>query len=422
MDPELKKALEELRGLAGKSVDAIARCDQIEARVAEGATSVKKALDEVALIRTFCEEREKAFKALVEETRTAALRRDPIHDRTEGLRMLGMIVRSEMARMNRMEIPASFRQEVDLVRAYREDLVRATLTPMSTTGSYMVPTITDQAIQSAVEEVSDFLGLCDFQAGLPAGGTFNYTFLSTRPTMQNKRASSDTAMTASDPVFAQLQLSPAETYVFFPVDNKMFLMSAVALGGYFEGLCRDAMIDKIAYWALRADGTASYNSLTGLLKETAAAYCYSLPAGKTAFADLTDTDLNKIKAKCLKRGRGARGRWLCDLEVQGVIENLDRTGKVPVITYGQDGAPRCKQNLIVNDEYMPGLDESAADTGFILYGDLATLLIGMVGGIRVASDASVRFDKNQTCFRADTIMDIKRKPVATLILGKSAAA
>ncbi len=422
MDPELKKALEELRALAGKSVDAIARCDQIETRLAEGATTAKKALDEIALVRSFVEEREKAFKTMIEESRTVALRRDPIHDRTESLRMLGMIVRSEMARMNRMEIPAAFRQEADLLRAYREDMVRATLTPMSTTGSYVVPTITDQAIQSAVEDVSEFLSLCDFQPGLPAGGTFNYTFLSTRPVMQPKRASSDTAMTASDPVFAQLQLSPAETYVFFPVDNKMFLMSAVALGGYFEGLCRDAMIDKLAYWALRADGTATYNLITGLLKETTPAYIYSLPNGKTAFGDVTDTDLNKIKAKCLKRGRGPRGRWLCDLEVQGVIENLDRTGKVPVLTYGQDGAPRCKQNLIINDEYMPGLDESAGDTGFLLYGDLATLLIGMVGGIRVASDASVRFDKNQTCFRADTIVDIKRKPVATLILGKTAAA
>ena len=240
--------------------------------------------------------------------------------------------------------------------------------------------------------------------------------------MQKARASIDTAMTASDPVFAQLQLSPQETYVFFPIDNKMFAMSAIALGGYFEGLCRDAMIDKLAYWALRADGTAAYNSITGLLNETTAAYVKSLPGGKTAFSDLTAADITAIKAKCLKRGRGPKGRWLMDLEIQGLVEDIDRNGKVPLIREKEDGSMTLKQNPIVNDEYMPGLDESAKDTGFMLYGDLATLLVGMVGGIRIASDSSVKFDKNQTAFRGDTIVDIKRKPVATLILATTAAA
>jgi len=71
---------------------------------------------------------------------------------------------------------------------------------------------------------------------------------------------------------------------------------------------------------------------------------------------------------------------------------------------------------------MPGEDESAVATGFALYGDLATIMLAMVGGLQIASDASVKFDKNQTAFRATTIMDIKRKPVASLIVAKTAAA
>ena len=46
----------------------------------------------------------------------------------------------------------------------------------------------------------------------------------------------------------------------------------------------------------------------------------------------------------------------------------------------------------------------------------------MVGGLQIASDASVKFDKNQTAFRGTTIVDIKRKPVQTMVLLKTAAA
>jgi HK97 family phage major capsid protein len=424
MNEELKKELEALKAALGKNVDALARIDQLESAlktVQADAALVKVVRGELDKISAVVAERDAAIKRLQEEGRVQAIRRDPIVDRRHAQEVLGMIVRSELARQNRMELPAAFRHETELVRKYSDEiLARATVTPMSTTGSYLVPTVTDRSILDAVEEVSELLSLIDFVPGLPAGGTFNFTFLATRPTMQVKRASTDTAMTASDPVFAQLQLSPNETYVFFPIDNKLMLMSAVALGGYFEGLCRDAMIDKLAYWTLRADGGASYNSITGALAEATAGYVYSLPAGKTAFSDMTATDLQKIKAKSLKRGRGPKGRWILDLEVLGLIEDMDRTGKNPVLREREDGTYVVKQNPVVIEEHMPGLDESAAATGFALYGDPATIMLGMVGGLQIASDASVKFDKNQTAFRATTIMDIKRKPVATLIVAKTA--
>ena len=271
MDEQLKKEFEGIRGELKKNVDAIARVDALEAQIvtlAAGAGEVKLVRGELEKIRQVVDEREKAIRELKEQGRVQQLRADPIQRKEEALIMLGMIVRQELARANGFEIPAAFKDETQLVRSYREQvLARATITPMSTTGSYMVPTVTDRSIMDAIEEVSSLLSLVDLNTGLPAGGTFNFTFLATRPVMQPKRAGTDTAMSASDPVFAQLQLSPNETYVFFPIDNKMFAMSAIALGGYFEGLCRDAMIDKLAYWALRADGTATYNSITGLLKD-----------------------------------------------------------------------------------------------------------------------------------------------------------
>jgi HK97 family phage major capsid protein len=423
MDPELKKELESLRAALAKNVDAVARIDQLEQKIVAGETTFAAVRKELDQVKQVVDERDKAIRELKEQGRTRALEVDPLRRRGDALTMLGMIVRQEMARFARAELPAQFRGETELVRKYQEDVLsRATMTPMTGTGAYVVPTITETSIQDAVEEVSDLLGQVDMMTGLPAGGTFNFTYLATRPVMQPKRAGTDTAMTQSDPVFAQLQVSPQETYVFFPVDNKMFLMSAVALGGYFEGLCRAAMVDKLAYWLLRADGTAAYNSITGLLAETTADYVYALPNGKTAFGEVTAQDLSKAKAKLLKRGRGPRGRWLMDLEILDTLGDLDRTGKLPVVKEREDGSFSIKGNPVVIEEYMPGLDESAAATGFAAVGDLATYLVAMVGGMRIASDASVKFDKNQTAFRGDVIVDIKRKPIKTLVLLKTAAA
>lgn len=422
MDPELKKILDELKESVGKHADVAARVDTLEESIQAGQETLQTARAEIETLQRTVSERDNAIKELREQGRQQGRQRDPIARREESLAMLGMIVRQELARANRMEVPSQFREETELVRNWHNDVLsRATLTPMATTGSYLVPTVTDTEIQSAVEEVSPFLAECDFIPGLPAGGTFNFTFLASRPVMQKKRAGTDTAMTASDPVFAQMQISPEETYIFFPIDNKMFLMSAVSLGGYFEGLCRDGMIDKLAYWALLGDASTNYNGIRGALHENTADYVVTLPNGKTAFADVTNADLNKAKANTFRRGRGPRARWVMSLDLQGVLEDVDRTGKIPVLREQPDGSYRCKGAPVIVEEHMPGLDDSAAATGFALYGDMATTLIGMVGGMQIASDSSVRFDKNQTAFRATTIVDIKRKPVKTMTLLKTAA-
>jgi HK97 family phage major capsid protein len=424
MNEEIKKELDALKGMLGKNVDVAARIEALEAKLAgfAGADDVKAVRAEIETMKQTIAEREATIRKLQEEGRVQAVRQDPIVQRRDALSMLGMMVRQQMSRYMRVELPEAFRGETELVRRYHEQvLTRATLTPMSTTGSYLVPSVTDRSIMDGVEEVSDLMSQIEMVTGLPNAGTYSFTFLTSRPVMQPARATTDTAMTASDPVFGQLQLTPKETYIYFPVDNKLFLMSAVALGGYFEGLCRDGMIDKLSYWLLRANGAAAYNSLTGILAESTAAYVYSLANGKTAFADLAAADLNKIKAKCLKRGRGPRGRWMMDLEVLGLIEDMDRTGKSPVLRERDDGSYTVKQNPVITEEYMPGLDESAAGTGFLVYGDLATMLMAMVGGLEIQSDSSRHFDTDQTAFRAKTVMAFARKPVATMITVKTAA-
>lgn len=422
MEPELKTELEALRASLGKNVEALARLDKLEVSVNTGITGATAMRAELDALKAAHADREQAIKALQDQANVQRLAADPLKDKREALAMLGMIARAELARANRMELPAAFRGEVELVRGYQERMLqRATLTPGSATGSYIVPTITENQVLDTLEEISDLLSRVDFVPGLPACGTMNLPTLTGRPTLQPAKASSDTKMTQSDPTFGTTSLSPKEAYIYFPVDNRLFAMTAVALGSLLLQVLRDGIAGGISTWLLSGDGTASYNSITGILKEATADYIVNMPAGKKAFSDLAKSDLTALKAKCLKRGR-ARGVFLLAHDVLGLCEDMDRTGKTPVVTEIGDGSSKVLRSPAVIEEGMPDLADSAPATGFIAFGDLATILVGMIGGIQIASDTSYLFGNNQTAFRGIINMDIIRKPVKTLMLLKTAAA
>jgi HK97 family phage major capsid protein len=422
MDPELKKALEELREKLGKNVEALTRVDAIETAATQAGADIKLLRTQLETIEKANADREKTIVELQRAGRLQAIQRDGGQDRRYAVEMLGMLTRQLLCRQLKREIPARFAPETELVRAWEnEHIARATLAADAVTGSYLVPTITEAQLIDTLEEMSELLGKVEFIPGLPAAGTIYMPTLTGRPTLQPARATTDTKMSQTDPTFGLLELTPKEAYIYFPVDNHLIEMSVFALGQWINGLMREWMIGGICDWLLNADGTAAYNSMTGILEESTAAYLYSLPAGKMAFADLAKSDLTAIKKQSLKRGR-ARGVWLMALDVEGIVEDMEREGKAPVITYDPAGNSRILKNPVINDEGMPDLAQSKKDTPFIAYGDLATMIVGLQGGFKIASDQSERFGYNQTSFRAIVNMVLKRKPVKTLILAKTAAA
>ena len=417
MDEETKKMFDELREELGKNVDAVARVDDIAARVETGETKRSEMESEIKAIRETVEAREKELTEIKRETRLQGMQRDGVHDSRQAREIVGMQMRSLICQHVRQEVPAQFAGETERLRALGQE--RATLEAGAAGGSDLVPTSTESEILDSVEDVADLVSRSDFQPGLP--GKMDMPTLTGRPTLQHKRATVDTNMTASDPSIGVMQFRPEEGYVFFPIDNALILMSPVQLGTFCLNLARDSVIEGLANDLVLADGTAAYNSDTGILNEPAAAYKYSLPAGKKAFQDLEKQDLTAMKKKSLKRGR-ARGTWLMAMDVLGVIEDMDRQGKTPVITYAQDGTPRVLQNPVVTDEAMPTLEDSKKDTPFIGFGDLATFLVGLVGGIQLGVSDQVYFQKNQTCFRAVINYQVIRKPVKTYITGRTAKA
>lgn len=412
-DAELRSAMERLDDVLGKDVGARALAEDLAKKFTAGEAALTEVRGKLAEIEKASVERANEIKELRQQARQQALGREG-NDKQRGLRILGATIRESLCRHFGTEIPGSFKAgEETLLREYR-----ATLEAGAAGGSYLVPTITEAMIIDAIEEVSDLVNRVDFQPGLP--GQMDIPTLTGRPSLLPKRTTVDTDMTQSDPSIGVLPFVPNEMYVFFPVDNRLIQMSAVQLGSLATQLIRDAAIDGLASWLVNADGTTNYNSCTGI-KAQPAPYRLSMDAGKKEIQNLDKSFLTAMKSAVLKRGR-ARGSWLLSNDVLGLIEDLDRTGKVPVLTYAQDGSPRVLQNPVVMDESMPDIAESAVDTPFIGFGDLATFWVGLVGGIQIGVSQEVLFKRNQTAFRAVLNGQILRKPVKTFVTGRTAAA
>jgi len=411
VDAELTRAIEALKSEVGAgSAEIRTQIEAIEKGAEERVKTVLEFRTEIDELKAVNEEREKQLTEMKQKMRLVAGAADPIKERREALAMLGMMGREMLARELGMPIPPRFAGEAEQVREYR-----ATLAETTGTG---IPTILSQEILDTIEEVSDILTRVDLQVGVPTKGSV--VTWTGRPTLQAKRASTDTDMTESDPTIGSYTWDTEETYFFFPVDNWLLELSPLQLGMRIMENMRDWYLAGLVNWFINADGTSSYNSDTGVLSDTQ--NVYTLPAGKTSFGDVAKAHLVAAKAEVLKRGR-ARGQWLMHLTVQGVLEDLNRTGKTPVISHDNAGNARCLYQPVVLDEDMPDLDASAVDTAFMGYGDLAAWLVAIAGnGIQIATSKEYFFNRNQTCFRALGHIDIVRKPINTWVLIKTAAA
>ncbi|MDD5705427.1 MAG: phage major capsid protein [Kiritimatiellae bacterium] len=418
MDTEIKKALDALRAELGKNVDAIAKIDAIEKAAGLRDADMKTIRAEIDTIKPIVTERETQIRELQQQVKVRTAELTPATRRQEHIAMLGMITRQLLARANGMEVPAAFRGEADQLKAYlARSQERAALEVGASPGSLLIPTTLDSMIYDAMEEISEIVGMLDMQTGLPAGNT-TLSFFTSRPALKPKRANASTEMSESSFGISQVTVSPQEAYIFFGLDNNLFSMSPVALGMYAMQLLREGVLEGLAGWAINADGTASYNSDTGILNE--ATYVTAMASGSTTPAKLAVGDLRNLMKATLKRGR-RNGIWLGGLGTLGLIQDLDRTGKIPCASIGPDGTERVFMRPWVSDEDMPEPGDIGADAALLGFGDLSTYLMAIAAGIQFATSADYKFGYNQTCFRATLNLDLVRKPVSTFRLLKTAA-
>jgi len=411
---EVRDALANVREAVGQNADLSSRVDQIEAAATARNADVTAIRQELDQVRQQAEQREATITEMQRRQREQGLERDGFRNRNHALEIFGMGCRQALANHLRTELPSQFRGEADTLRNYREH--RATLSADASPGTLMIPTMLEMEIFDGLEEVSDVLNRVNFLPGLP--GNIDVTVATSRPDLQFKRATIDTDMTQGDPGFAQMSLRPDEAYLFTPVDNRLLLMNPHDLGRMLLPMLRDSTIEGIVKALIVGDGSSSYNDILGILAETTAAYIQRTSG--TAFTATTYQDLAKIKTKALKRAR-RRGAWLMHEEVLwSLVGELNRDGKAKVLQYDSQGNPLVMGAPVVFEEEMPTMDDTAANTGLLGFGDLRAYTVGLQGGIQLDVSEHLFFRKNQTCFRALVNMDIKRAPAKLFILGKTA--
>jgi HK97 family phage major capsid protein len=424
MNEEIKKAFEEVRAALGKNTVAQERVDQLAQEAAQRDANLKNIQAELEQIRAQHQETQAALTEMKRKSRQQGIEADGVHDQRSAWAMLGMMARRKLAEFARTEIPSEFAHEREILDAYHKRCLetRTTISAGAVTGSYLVPTFTESNIIDTLEEVSDLVSRVDFLTGLP--GNVNIPTLTGRSSLKPTRATVATTMTAGDPTFGQVSLTPAEAYCYFPADNRLLLMSAVDLGRLLQPLLVDSAIAGIADWLLNGDGTSTYNSITGILNESTAAYIYQLGSGKTTFTSMEFTDFVQAMNKCLKRGR-ARGSWLAAFDVAWSWGDITRgDGKAPVLSYpGGMAEPMALLKPIIIEEGMPDLTTAdQSGVAFCGFGDLATYIVGLQGGMQLGVSTEYLFGINQTAYRLVMNMDIKRKPAATFVTLKTAAA
>lgn len=420
MNEEILRELKALRDDFGKSQAAIAKIATLETLLTQRGEEVTKAMKDIEVLRGELQKSKDEMTKVVREARLEVARKEGVVDREHALTVLGGVARQIISRKCGMEIPPRFEAEQKIVRDFMAQ--RATLEAGATTGSYLVPTITATEIISGLEEVSELISMTDFRPDLP--GNIDLPHLTQRPTLQHARATVDANMTKSDPAFGRVQMLPAEGYIYFGVDNRLLEMSSIALGSLMFELVREGITEGLANDLLNGDGTSTYNSITGLLNETNADYVVTMANGKKSFTDITAQVLISAMSGCLKRAR-ARGSFLMSEDTLGILGELNREGKVPVVTYSPDGTPLVFRRPVIIDEGMPDIGLPTADQAgkaFIGFGDLKTFAVGLVNGIKLASSTDALFAANQTAFRGTINFDIKRKAAKTYKIIKTAAA
>jgi HK97 family phage major capsid protein len=418
MDEELKRLLDELREQIGQgNTDLAERIDAIETAAGAREADVSALREQIETIQQAATEREATIAEMQRRSRVERIEREGIATEREAQEVLGVLCARSLAAHRGVSLPRHYQAAVQRAEQFNER-VRASLETDSGSGANVVPTLLSSQVFDTVEEVSSLLNFCDFQPNLP--GKMDLPTLTSRPSLQHKRTNVSTEMSEGSIGISQVSFDPDEMYIFIPVDNRLLEMSAVNLGALVMRLIREGAVEGLVNDLLNADGTSAYNSITGFLNESTAAYLYIMSSDLTAFGDVTFDELWQIKSKALKRAR-ARGRWVMSNDVLGLIANLDRTGKVPAVTYGRQGNVQVLMSPVEIDEGMPELTDSTAATAFIGFGDLSEYLVGLTTDMRIDVSSEYRFGYNQTCWRLVLNGDIKRKGSAGFITGKTAS-
>lgn len=214
------------------------------------------------------------------------------------------------------------------------------------------------------------------------------------------------AKTSSDVVLGQVTLALKKLAVIVPMTEELLEDSEIDLVGFLTARIAEGMAEKEDAAFFTGDGSAGFGSFTGLLND---ANINVVTMGGTTFAGVTADDLLDMQ-DATPAGVLANCKYYMHRSIMSLVRTLKSNDGHYIYQPPAEAGPSTIWGYPVElVEVMPDQSDTAADTAFVLFGDLRKACwLGTKGGltVKVADQAVVRNTANNAdinTFRQDMV-------------------
>lgn len=214
--------------------------------------------------------------------------------------------------------------------------------------------------------------------------------------------------TSDDVAIGRVTLTVNKLAVIVPMTDELLEDSEIDLVSFVTGRIAEQMAKKEDEAFFNGDGTAAFGGFTGMLNNTFT-NLYTMTTNSILNVDADDL-IGMVDVT--PQGALANGKFFMNRTIMSVIRKLkDTTGMYIYQAPSVSGPATVWGFPVINAEAMPGTAADAADTPFILFGDLRKAAwVGVRGGmaVKLADQATVR----NTADTAD--LDLFRRDMTAL--------
>ena len=192
--------------------------------------------------------------------------------------------------------------------------------------------------------------------------------------------------------FASLESHKVGGIIYTP--RELREQSIVALGQYIARLAGVAAAQVEDEWGFLADGTATYESVSGVFKvANTNSKIRQLASGKTKPSDVTAADFRALFALVNSRVR-ATGVWYLNNTWEAYLPELNTTANQYIFRYNNAGQALLFGRPIVFTEVITAFGDTASPSSYIAaFGDLSYWWFGQRGnGLRIDESSDFKFD------------------------------
>ena len=224
-------------------------------------------------------------------------------------------------------------------------------------------------------------------------------------------------MVAADKTFSQVNLVAKKFGTLTQISSEIQEDAVIDMAGHISQDIAIGLSKAEDESGFAGDGTATYNSITGIINALAAGATHQADTGKTTYASLDQSDFDAMIG-LLKNIPGLNPRWYCSRPVWATaILPLMHTAQGNTLANLQGGVimPNGSADFMAfgypgtwTNAGQPTGAGAADEEGGIIFGDLsAGVLFGTRRAVSVAVDSSFYFDYDALAVRGTERFDVQ---------------